>query len=207
MTSLENMEPLEPLVGCGGPDAQDPTDNVNKRIIWLDLEMSGLDVNKERIIEIAVAVTNADLTKIAEGPNIIIHQEDSLLDAMDPWCVKTHGESGLTAAVKESKVSEAEAEKSVLDFVKLYTTKGKCVLGGNSIYMDKMFLMKYMPDFSDHLHYRLVDVSTLKELIKGWMPEVVKNAPKKGNTHRSRDDIRESIKELKYYKSAAFIPH
>lgn len=175
------------------------------KIVWVDLEMSGLEIDKERIIEIAVAVTDGNLDNMVAGPNLIIHQSKELMDAMDPWCVKTHGDSGLTDAVLKSTVTEEEAEEAVLEFVKKHTAKGKSPLAGNSIYMDKMFLMKYMPRFADYLHYRLIDVSTVKELAKRWLPNIASQVPKKTDKHRAVDDIRQSIEELKYYQRAVFV--
>ncbi|ESO88101.1 hypothetical protein LOTGIDRAFT_165837 [Lottia gigantea] len=181
------------------------TGNKSERLIWIDLEMSGLDIEKERIIEIAAIVTDADLNVIAEGPNIIIHQDQSLMDSMGKWCKDHHGASGLTKSVLESKISESDAENKVLDFLKEHTDAGKCPLAGNSIACDKMFLMKYMPNLTKHFHYRLVDVSTIKELCRRWYKQVYDDSPPKSLKHRALDDIKESIKELKYYREKIFV--
>ncbi|XP_059160069.1 probable oligoribonuclease isoform X2 [Physella acuta] len=139
----------------------------SSRLVWIDLEMTGLDVDKERIIEIACVVTEEDLTVVDKCPSIIIHQDDELLNQMSDWCVEHHGESGLTNAVKQSKITTEEAEQMVLEFLLKHTTPGTCPLAGNSVGMDKRFIDKYMPRLSQHLHYRIVDVSTVKELYDG----------------------------------------
>lgn len=168
-------------------------------LIWIDLEMTGLDPEKERIIEIATIVTDADLNTIAEGPVMAIHQSDELLDAMDEWCTRTHGENGLTQRVKDSEISEAEAEQATLAFLREHVDAGASPICGNSIGQDRRFLVKYMPELEAFFHYRNLDVSTLKELAQRWKPEILKGF-KKNNTHLALDDIRESINELKYYR-------
>jgi len=176
----------------------------SERLVWVDLEMSGLDINKEHIIEMACIITDADLNLLAQGPNLIIHQPDSVLDAMDEWNTTHHGQSGLTASVRASQISLQQAEVQMLDFVKEHTKPGKAPLAGNSVHADREFLKKYMPDFIQHLHYRIVDVSTIKELCRRWYPREFSEAPKKGLAHRALDDIQESIKELQYYKKTIF---
>ncbi|XP_060586610.1 oligoribonuclease, mitochondrial-like isoform X2 [Ruditapes philippinarum] len=167
--------------------------------------MSGLDVDKEHILEMACLVTDADLNIIAETEDLVIHQPDSVLDNMGEWCTKHHAESGLTEAVRNSKISLSDAEKEMLDFIREHTT-GKAPLAGNSIHMDKLFLAKYMPKFTDYLHYRMIDVSTIKELSRRWYTKEFSNAPKKQLSHRALDDIKESIEELKYYRMNVFKP-
>ncbi|KJE89377.1 REXO2 protein [Capsaspora owczarzaki ATCC 30864] len=178
-------------------------EDLSTRMIWVDLEMTGLDVSTETIIEMACIVTDSRGNILAEGPDIIIHQPDEVLDRMNDWCKEHHGASGLTAAVRASTTSLAEAEEVMLAFVREHTSKG-CVLAGNTIHMDKRFLDRYMPKFSAHLHYRLIDVSTLKELCRRWYPAIFANAPPKQGLHRALDDIKESIQELVYYQSNMF---
>jgi oligoribonuclease len=168
-------------------------------LIWIDLEMTGLDPEKEVIIEMATIVTDAQLNTLAEGPVIAIHQPDEILDAMDDWCTKTHGGSGLTQRVRDSKVSVAEAEQQTIEFLQQYVDKGKSPICGNTIGQDRRFLVKYMPKLDDYFHYRNLDVSTLKELTRRWKPELLEGLSKKG-THLALDDIRESIEELQYYR-------
>lgn len=174
-------------------------------MVWVDLEMTGLDVEKDEIMEMACIITDSDLNVIEEGPNIIIHVSDEILSSMDEWCVSHHGSSGLTDAVRASKVTLEQAEVEVVNFMKKHTPAKVCPLAGNSVHADKRFLEKYMPRFADHLHYRIVDVSTVKELCKRWFPEHYNKAPQKRETHRALDDIRESINELQYYKTNIFI--
>jgi len=168
----------------------------------MDLEMSGLDPDRCAILEIATIVTDADLVVIAEGPDLVIHQDDAVLDAMDEWCTKHHGDSGLTAQVKASTVSLAEAERLTLEFVTAHTTARASPLCGNTIWQDRRFLLKHMPQLEAWLHYRLVDVSTIKELARRWYPDV--KAPSKSDSHRALDDIRESIAELRFYREHLF---
>ncbi|MFC3700780.1 oligoribonuclease [Reinekea marina] len=168
-------------------------------LIWIDLEMSGLKPETDHILEIATLVTDKDLNIIAEGPELVIHQPDSVLDAMDEWCTTHHGESGLTAKVQQSSISVEVAAQQTLDFVKEWVDQGASPLCGNSIWQDRRFLIKYMPDLDAYFHYRNIDVSTLKELAARWNPEILKGFQKKGS-HRALDDIIESIEELKYYR-------
>lgn len=171
----------------------------DQRLVWLDMEMTGLDPEKERIIEVAVVVTEADLTVVAEGPVLVIHQSDALLDAMDNWNKGTHGRSGLIDKVKASTLTESEAEDILLDFLKLHVPAGKSPLCGNTISQDRRFMYKYMPRFETFFHYRNLDVSTLKELARRWKPEVVKSFVKHSK-HEALADIYESIEELKHYR-------
>ncbi|MFL1464783.1 oligoribonuclease [Marinobacter sp. HN1S83] len=172
-------------------------------LVWIDLEMTGLDPEKERIIEMATIVTDSELNVVAEGPVIAIHQSDSLLDAMDEWCTKTHGENGLTQRVKDSKVSEREAELETIEFLKQHVEPGKSPLCGNSIGQDRRFLVKYMPELEGFFHYRNLDVSTIKELAWRWRPDVLAGVKKKGS-HLALDDIRDSINELRHYRETFF---
>ncbi|KAI8608519.1 ribonuclease H-like domain-containing protein [Chytriomyces sp. MP71] len=179
---------------------------LNKPLVWIDLEMSGLNLQKDRILEIAVIVTDKDLNLVAESDDIIVQTDKALLDQMDEWCVKHHGESGLTQAAIDSKISMKEAEARILDFIKNHIPEERVgVLAGNSVHMDKEFLRKDMPSLLAHLHYRLVDVSTVKELMARWNPDLLAKAPAKKQTHRALDDIRESIEELKFYQTHAFV--
>jgi len=171
----------------------------DQNLIWLDCEMTGLDPEKERIIEIAVVVTGPLLTPRIEGPVLAIHQSDELLDQMDNWNKGTHGRSGLIDKVKASSVTEEDAEAQLLAFLALYVPKGGSPLCGNSISQDRRFLVKYMPRLESFLHYRNVDVSTFKELAKRWRPEVY-SAFKKRQSHTALADVHESIDELEHYR-------
>ncbi|HWK61650.1 MAG TPA: oligoribonuclease [Eoetvoesiella sp.] len=171
----------------------------DQRLVWLDLEMTGLDPEKERIIEAAVIVTEPDLTFVAEGPVVVIHQSDELLDAMDKWNKSTHGKSGLIDKVRASTVTEGQAEAQLLEFLSQYVPAGKSPLCGNTVGQDRRFLVKYMPKLEAFFHYRNLDVSTLKELSLRWKPEVYKSFVKKSR-HEALADIYESIDELKHYR-------
>jgi oligoribonuclease len=172
-------------------------------LIWIDLEMTGLDPEKERIIEIATIVTDPQLNILAEGPVFAIHQSDELLNAMDGWNTKQHNSSGLVTRVKASTVTEADAEAKTLEFLKQYVPAGKSPMCGNSVHQDRRFLLRYMPKLESFFHYRLVDVSTLKELAIRWAPQVSSGLAKESK-HLALDDIRESIEELKYYRENLF---
>lgn len=169
------------------------------RLIWLDMEMSGLDPEVERVLEVAVVVTEADLTVVAEGPVIVIHQPDEVLDAMDEWNTSTHGRTGLTERVRASTITEAEAEQQLIDFLSQYVNKGTSPLCGNTVSQDRRFMFKYMPEFERFFHYRTLDVSTLKELARRWNTEVYRGVVKKGR-HEALADIYESIEELRHYR-------
>jgi oligoribonuclease len=170
----------------------------------MDLEMTGLDPERERIIEIAVLVTDAQLEITAEGPDLVIHQPETLLDQMDGWNRKHHAASGLLERVRASTIGEAEAEAEVLAFLRAHVPERSVPLAGNSIHQDRRFLRRYMPSVEAYLHYRNVDVSTVKELVRRWHPEIYAKAPDKRGTHRALDDIRESIAELRYYRTQVF---
>ena len=178
----------------------------SSRLIWLDMEMTGLDPDKERIIEVAVLITDGDLNLVAEGPSLVVHQPDALLDAMDEWNTQHHGASGLIDRVKQSTIDEGQAEQAILAFVREHCTPNACPLAGNSIHQDRRFVRRFMPEFDAFLHYRLLDVTTVKELARRWYPEVFDAAPKKKESHRALDDIRESIAELAYYRQHMFAP-
>ncbi len=170
-----------------------------QRLVWLDLEMTGLDPEKERIIEAAVVVTEPDLTFVAEGPVLVIHQSDDLLNAMDKWNTSTHGKSGLTDKVKASTLTEEQAETQLLAFLSQHVPAGKSPLCGNTVGQDRRFLVKYMPRLEAFFHYRNLDVSTLKELALRWKPEVYRSFAKQSR-HEALADIYESIEELKHYR-------
>ncbi len=170
-----------------------------KNLIWLDLEMTGLNLDIERIIEIATIVTDEQLNVIAEGPMIAIHQSEAALSAMDEWNTKQHNGSGLVKRVQESTINEAEAEAQTLAFLQEHVKPGKSPMCGNSICQDRRFLIKYMPMLADFFHYRNLDVSTLKILAKRWAPRVY-NSFKKESEHLALQDIKDSIDELKHYR-------
>ncbi|CDQ88436.1 unnamed protein product [Oncorhynchus mykiss] len=211
---------------------------MRQRMVWVDLEMTGLDIEKDQIIEMACLITDSELNVLAEGPNLIINTTGELLDGMDNWCKEHHGniypqhnpvselhrqflqhhglvfaltrvvncgtlygQSGLTQAVRDSKISLQQAEYEFLSFIRQHTPPGHCPLAGNSVHADKKFLDKYMPQFMHHLHYRIIDVSTIKELCRRWFPEEYKLAPQK---KAALGDIQESIKELHFYRAHVF---
>ncbi|MDA8561498.1 oligoribonuclease [Gammaproteobacteria bacterium] len=168
-------------------------------LIWIDLEMTGLNPEIEKIIEIAIIITDSNLNIIAEAPVFAINQSDDLLNKMDSWNTKQHNASGLVTRVKESKTLEIDAEKAMIEFLKQYVRPGKSPMCGNTIYQDRKFLSKYMPELEKYFHYRLLDVSTLKELALRWAPEIY-SGTQKNSKHLALEDIRDSINELKYYK-------
>ncbi len=171
----------------------------NDNLIWVDLEMTGLEPETDVIIEIATIVTDSNLNVLAEGPSLAIHQPDAALDAMDEWCTNQHGKSGLTQRVKDSDISVSDAEQQTIAFLQQYVDKGCSPMCGNSIGQDRRFLNKYMPELEAFFHYRNLDVSSLKELARRWKPEVAAGVQKKGS-HLALDDIRDSIDELKHYR-------
>ena len=171
----------------------------DQNLVWLDCEMSGLDPEKEYLLEIAVVVSSADLQTRIEGPVFAIHQSDELLAGMDAWNKGTHGKSGLIDKVKASTISEAEAEAALIAFLGKYVPKGKTPLCGNSIGQDRRFMERYMPKLNNFFHYRNIDVSTLKELAKRWKPEAYTSF-KKAQRHTALADVHESIDELQHYR-------
>ena len=174
-------------------------------LVWIDCEMTGLDPERERLIEIAVVITGPDLTPRVEGPVLVIHQPQDILDAMDAWNKGTHGRSGLIDKVKASTLTEAEAEAELLAFIQRYVPKASSPLCGNTISQDRRFLVKYMPRLEAWLHYRNLDVSTLKELARRWKPEVYA-AFKKQQKHTALADVHESIDELVHYRTHFLLP-
>lgn len=173
--------------------------NKQQNLIWIDLEMTGLEPEVDHIIEIATIVTDAHLNTLAEGPVLAIHQSDEILGAMDEWNTSHHGSSGLTERVRKSVVSVRDAELQTLAFLRQHVPEGVSPICGNSIGQDRRFLVKYMPDLEGYFHYRNLDVSTLKELMKRWRPDLLAGFSKKGE-HLALDDVRESIEELRYYR-------
>ena len=168
-------------------------------LVWLDMEMTGLTPDTDRIIEIAVVITNSNLDTVAEGPVLVVHQPDEVLNGMDNWNKSTHAKSGLVDKVKASPLDERAVELRMLDFLKLYVPKGVSPMCGNSICQDRRFMAKWMPDLEAWFHYRNLDVSTLKELCKRWKPELAKGMVKHGK-HEALADVYESLEELKYYR-------
>ncbi len=168
-------------------------------LIWVDMEMTGLVPETDRIIEVAIVVTNSQLEVVAQGPVLVVHQSDEVLDGMDNWNKATHGRSGLIDKVKQSSLSEAEAETQLIAFLKTCVPPKKSPMCGNSICQDRRFMARYMPTLEAYFHYRNLDVSTLKELCKRWRPELVKGFEKR-SAHTALADIEESIDELKYYR-------
>lgn len=174
-------------------------------LVWMDLEMTGLDHTSDVIVEIATLITDDDLNVVAEGPDLVIHQPDDVLDAMDPFVLDMHTTSGLLEAIKESTVSLEEAGAATLEFIKEHVPEPMTVpLCGNSIGTDRRFLAAYLPEIETHLHYRSVDVSSVKELVKRWYPAVDAERPHGQGSHRALDDIRHSIAELVYYRARVF---
>ena len=179
---------------------QNQNQNQNQNnLIWLDMEMSGLDPEVCRVLEVAVVITDKDLNTVAEGPVLVIHQSDAVLDAMDAWNKNTHGRSGLIDKVKASTLTEDQASAQMIDFLANYIPKGVSPLCGNSVHQDRRFMVRYMPKFEAYFHYRNLDVSTLKELAARWAPEVKKSFQKK-TMHTALADVYESIDELKHYR-------
>ena len=175
-------------------------------IVWMDMEMSGLDPDTDRILEVAVLVTDGELEVVAEGPHLIVHQPDSVLAAMDQWNTTHHGQSGLTERVRESTLDEDSASRAILDFLSEHTEKRKAPLAGNSIHQDRRFVARYLPEVEAWLHYRNIDVSTVKELARRWYPKQYSEHNAKKGSHRAMDDLIESIDELKYYRQSLFLP-
>ncbi len=168
------------------------------------MEMTGLDPETDRVLEIAALVTDSELEIVAEGPSLVVHQSDDVLAGMDEWNTRTHGGSGLTERVRQSTLTDAQAEAQIMAFLEEHCPPREAPLAGNSVHQDRRFLVRYMPKIDAHLHYRIVDVSTVKELGQRWYPDAYGKRPLKKGNHRALDDIKESIEELRYYRSAFF---
>ncbi|GFQ04182.1 oligoribonuclease [Phtheirospermum japonicum] len=194
------------LLDNGNENQQQIPGELRMPLVWIDLEMTGLNIEVDRILEIACVVTDGNLTKSIEGPDLVIHQTKECLDKMGEWCQEHHAESGLTEKVLQSTISEQEAEKQVVEFVKRYVGTYAAHIAGNSVYMDLLFIRKYMPDLAALFSHVVVDVSSVKALCIRWYPRDKKKAPQKENKHRALDDIKESIAELKFYKEHIFKP-
>jgi oligoribonuclease len=187
------------------PRVNDMSENKSDRLIWLDLEMTGLEPDSCTILEIATVVTTADLEVVGTGPNLAIHHPDAVLDAMDEWNTTHHTASGLVERVKSSKVDMRAAEVATLEFLREHVFEGKAPLCGNSISQDRRFLRTYMPELDAFFHYRNVDVSSIKEVVKRWYSNDYL-PPRKKNAHLALDDVLESIEELRYYRDNIFVP-
>jgi len=174
-----------------------------KNLVWLDLEMTGLEPEKDLILEIATVVTDSELRVLAEGPCMAVHQPGAVLDNMDPWCVEQHGKSGLTQRCRDSRFSVLDAQARTLEFLSQWCLPGKSPLCGNTIGQDRRFLVKYMPRLSDFFHYRSIDVSAVKELVQRWYPGA-KYVYSKSKQHLSLADVHESISELAHYRATVF---
>jgi oligoribonuclease len=172
-------------------------------LVWLDMEMTGLDPEVDGVLEVAIIVTDPDLSLVAEGPVVTVFQEDSLLEAMDEWNVSHHTESGLLARVKAEGIAIDKADEKLVDFLRLHVDAKASPLCGNSIGQDRRFIVRYLPKLDDFLHYRSIDVSTIKELARRWRPEVYAGFQKSGQ-HQAMEDVRESIEELRFYRKQFF---
>ncbi|MEZ5321507.1 MAG: oligoribonuclease [Microthrixaceae bacterium] len=176
-------------------------------LVWMDLEMTGLDATRDVIVEIATLITDDDLEVVAEGPDLVVHQPEAALATMDPIVVQMHTASGLLEQIRSSEITLEQAGEQTLDFIRAHVPQPSTVpLCGNSIGMDRRFLRAYLPEIEDWLHYRSVDVSTIKELARRWYPHATAGAPRKHGSHRALDDIRESVAELRYWRSTVFAP-
>ena len=175
----------------------------DSNLVWVDMEMSGLNPDTDKVLEIATIVTDAQLKVLAEGPVLAIYQPDDVFERMDEWNTRTHGESGLVKRCQESMVSEDDAVAQTLSFLEQFVPEGKAPLCGNSIGQDRRFMFRHMPKLEAYFHYRNIDVSTVKELVRRWQPELLDGFTKKG-VHLALDDIRESIQELSYYREHVF---
>ncbi len=172
-------------------------------LVWIDMEFSGLDPGKDVVLEIASAVTDSELNIIAEGPDIVVHQPDGVLEGMDEWNRTHHQKSGLTEQVRKSRETVEGAQRKTLEFLKKHVKKGDSPLCGNSVHVDRLFMKKHMPGIDEYLHYRIIDVSTIKELVRRWYPKM--EPYKKEGTHRAAQDIIESINELRHYRENVFV--
>ena len=176
-------------------------------LVWVDLEMTGLDPDTHVVVEAAVIITDGMLDTVVEGPDIVIAAPESALEAMEPTVAQMHARSGLDAEIRAATATPADAEEALLEFISAHVPQPRSApLAGNSVHADRMFLRRHMPRLEAHLHYRNVDVSTVKELARRWYPDALEGAPVKGGGHRALPDIRESIAELRYYRTAIFRP-
>ena len=198
----------EPTTAPSSASAPTPhQESKNDRIVWIDCEMTGLETSHDALVEIAALVTDSELNILGEGVDIVIHTSDAKLDAMLPVVRDMHASSGLTEQIRQSTVTLAEAEKAVLDYVRTWVpVGGSAPLAGNSIGTDRGFIARDMPELNSYLHYRMIDVSSIKELCKRWYPRIYFGQPEKGMSHRALADIKESIRELQYYRATAFVP-
>jgi len=179
---------------------------MNDRLVWIDCEMTGLDLQRDKLVEIAVLVTDGDLNVLGEGVDVVIHADEDALSAMPPVVEEMHAKSGLTEEIRASRVTVREAEEQVLAYIRAHVPEaGVAPLAGNSIATDRAFLARDMPELDAHLHYRMIDVSSLKELARRWFPRVFYAKPEKGLAHRALADIIESIRELEYYRRTLFV--
>ncbi|PNW77183.1 hypothetical protein CHLRE_10g425800v5 [Chlamydomonas reinhardtii] len=200
----------EPAESCSSHDEQEKESTSGGRrklrnpLVWVDLEMTGLDIEKDTIIEMACIITDGELERSVQGPATAIHHSDAVLEGMNDWCKEHHGASGLTQRVRDSRVDMGAAEQMLLDFIAEHTEEGMAQLAGNSVHVDRIFLLKHMPRVVAHLNYRIVDVSSIKELARRWFPKTYRKAPRKTLAHTALSDIKESIEELKYYRKAVF---
>ncbi|TKW03586.1 hypothetical protein SEVIR_7G051200v4 [Setaria viridis] len=194
----------EMIVNYDGENLAPSSSDYRMPLVWIDLEMTGLDITKDRILEIACIITDGKLTKRIEGPDLVIRQSKECLDGMNEWCQVHHVASGLAEQVLKSEISEHDAEKQVLEFIRKYIGSATPLIAGNSVYMDLLFLKKYMPQLAGIFSHVIVDVSSITALCSRWFPKERKAAPRKEKNHRALDDIRESIKELQYYKENIF---
>jgi oligoribonuclease len=185
---------------------QADSEQLDLPLVWIDLEMTGLDPDRERIVEIAVIITDGQLERLEEGPDLVLGVDEEVLAAMDPFVVQMHDGSGLIDKIRASDLTVAQAEEQVLAFVRRHVPEpGTAPLAGNSVHADRAFLRKYMPRIEEYVHYRNVDVSTVKELARRWHPQALERAPRKAGGHRALADIRESIEEMRYWRSAVFV--
>ncbi|KAG5307922.1 ORN oligoribonuclease, partial [Acromyrmex insinuator] len=176
-----------------------------KHIVWLDMEMTGLEVETCHILEVACFITDEQLELASDYLNIVVHQPDKVLENMSDWCKVQHKKSGLIDECRLSKTTLEEAQQRTLNFLENHVPKGACPLAGNSVYMDRIFLKKYMPLIDNYLHYRIIDISTIKDLARRWQPTISKAAPKKQHCHRAEHDIKDSLNELRYYRKYLFV--
>jgi oligoribonuclease len=174
-------------------------------LVWVDLEMTGLEIDTDVILEVASVITDSALQIIAEGPSYVVNQPEEFLSRMDSWCIEHHGKSGLIQAVRQSTITLEYAYEQTLSFVKQHCPEHTAILAGNSVYQDRIFLKKYMPKIVDYLHYRIIDVSTVKELVARWYSHNPLRVYKKTDTHRALSDVYESIAELQHYRASFFV--